>query len=211
VLATAGSLVFQGTSNGTLEAFDAESGKPLWSTNPGTSITAAPISYSVGTTQYIAVVSGAGGATLLEGGTLAQKNVPAQNTPRLLVYSLTGTATLPAPKATAPMTAPPASFGTQPQLAKGKSLYADYCGRCHGADVINAGPLKGLTQSTRLADAKQWNLVVHAGLLGSTGMPGFMAELKPDDAEAIRAYVVARAGELAAPPAGSAPATTRPP
>jgi quinohemoprotein ethanol dehydrogenase len=199
VLATAGSLVFQGTTNGTLEAFDADSGKPLWNTSPGTSITAAPVTYSVGTTQYIAVVAGAGGATLLEGGALAQKSVPAQNSPRLLVYSLTGTAQLPGAASIATPAVPPKPFGTLAQIAKGKAQYADYCARCHGTDVISAGPLKSLTQSTRLADPKQWNLVVHAGLLASTGMSGFMAELKPEDAETIRAYVVARANELQTP------------
>jgi mono/diheme cytochrome c family protein len=45
-------------------------------------------------------------------------------------------------------------------------------------------------------DVRQWGLVVHAGLLAATGMPGFMAELMPEDAEAIRAYVAARAAVL---------------
>ncbi len=35
-----------------------------------------------------------------------------------------------------------------------------------------------------------WRLVVYAGLLGPTGMPGFMAELNPDPVEAVRAYVI---------------------
>ena len=58
---------------------------------------------------------------------------------------------------------------------------------------MNAGPLQDLKHSTRLADTTQWQRVVYAGLLGSTGMPGFMAELNADDAEAIRAYVVDQA------------------
>jgi alcohol dehydrogenase (cytochrome c) len=60
VLATAGGLVFSGTLDGTVTAFDDQELKPLWNFNVGTAITAPPISYSVGGKQYIAVHVGGG-------------------------------------------------------------------------------------------------------------------------------------------------------
>jgi mono/diheme cytochrome c family protein len=193
VLATAGSLVFQGSTEGTLEAMEADSGKPLWKFPVGTGITAAPITYEAGKMQMIAVVAGAGGARLLEGGPVAAREVPEHNTPRLLAFSLNGTAKLPREAPAAAIPRAPAPFGTPEQVRRGKSLYARYCARCHGESTVDAGPLTDLKRSASLADPTKWQRIVYAGLLGPTGMPGFIAELHPEDIEALRAYVVERA------------------
>ena len=61
VLTTAGGLVFVGgTNDRKLRAFDAKSGKLLWEFVTNSGITAAPVSYEVDGTQYIAVQSGWG-------------------------------------------------------------------------------------------------------------------------------------------------------
>src|SRR4051794_20417056 len=57
-LATAGSLVFIGHSDGTLSAHDATTLKEVWSFNAGTGINAPPITYSVNGKQYVAVLVG---------------------------------------------------------------------------------------------------------------------------------------------------------
>src|SRR3990170_4487103 len=59
VLATAGGLVFAGEGNGWFRAYDAKSGKVLWSFFAGAGVNAPPASYSVDGKQYIVV--GAGG------------------------------------------------------------------------------------------------------------------------------------------------------
>jgi len=64
VLATAGDLVFNGEGNGMFSAFDAGSGKKLWSFNCGAGVNAPAVSYMVGGKQYIAVA--AGGNTQLD-------------------------------------------------------------------------------------------------------------------------------------------------
>jgi len=198
VLATAGSLVFQGSTQGTLEAYSADTGKSLWTFDTGTSITAAPITYEVNGTQVLAVISGAGGASLLAGGTIAARQVPAHNIPRLLAFSLQGKAELPPAPPPDPNPRLPVRFGTPAQLARGGAVYDRYCSRCHGKDTINAGPLVDLKRSVRLANSMQWRNVVYAGVLGPTRMPGFFAELNPEDTEALRAYVVDRAHDPAA-------------
>jgi alcohol dehydrogenase (cytochrome c) len=64
VLATAGNLVFTGEGNGNFNAYDAKSGKKLWSFQCGAGVNSPPVSYMVDGKQYIAVA--AGGNTQLD-------------------------------------------------------------------------------------------------------------------------------------------------
>ncbi|SMP73508.1 alcohol dehydrogenase (cytochrome c) [Noviherbaspirillum suwonense] len=73
VLATAGDLVFYGTPEGYLKAVDAKSGKEMWKFQTGSGVVAPPITWQEGGTQYVAVVSGWGGAVPLWGGEVAKK------------------------------------------------------------------------------------------------------------------------------------------
>ena len=58
VLATGGNLVFTGEGNGSFNAYDAKSGKKVWSFQCGAGVNAPPTSYSVKGKQYIAVAAG---------------------------------------------------------------------------------------------------------------------------------------------------------
>jgi glucose dehydrogenase len=75
-VATAGNLVFSGSSNGHFYAFNAKTGKIVWDANVGLSVGAAPITYEVNGVQYVALaVGGFSSAPLLGlkgpyGGTL---------------------------------------------------------------------------------------------------------------------------------------------
>jgi alcohol dehydrogenase (cytochrome c) len=62
VLATAGNLVFAGDPEGRFTAYDAARGQILWSYQTGSGIRGGPISYRLDGKQYIAVLSGMGGA-----------------------------------------------------------------------------------------------------------------------------------------------------
>jgi alcohol dehydrogenase (cytochrome c) len=57
-LATAGGLVFTGEGNGLFKAYDAKTGKVLWSFQGGAGCNAPPVSYSLDNKQYIAVACG---------------------------------------------------------------------------------------------------------------------------------------------------------
>jgi alcohol dehydrogenase (cytochrome c) len=72
VLVTKGGLVFWGTPDGQLKAADAKTGKELWSYQTGSGIIAPPISWEQDGEQFIAVVSGWGGAVPLWGGEVAK-------------------------------------------------------------------------------------------------------------------------------------------
>jgi alcohol dehydrogenase (cytochrome c) len=73
VMTTAGGLVFYGTPEGYLKALDAKSGKELWKFQTGSGVVAPPVTWQDGDTQYVAVVSGWGGAVPLWGGEVAKK------------------------------------------------------------------------------------------------------------------------------------------
>jgi len=57
-MTTAAGLVFFGDDTQSLEAVDARTGKALWHFNTGQNIAASPMSYAVGTKQYVAIAAG---------------------------------------------------------------------------------------------------------------------------------------------------------
>lgn len=77
-MTTSGNLVFTGTSDGYLKAFDARNGKELWSFQTGSGIVSSPITWEMDGVQYIGIASGYGGAVPLWGGDMGPltSNVP---------------------------------------------------------------------------------------------------------------------------------------
>ena len=73
VLTTSGGLVFTGTPEGYLKAFDAETGKELWKFQTGSGVVGCPVTWEMDGEQYLAVASGWGGAVPLWGGEVAKK------------------------------------------------------------------------------------------------------------------------------------------
>ena len=73
VMTTKGGLVFYGTPEGYFKALDAKSGKELWSFQTGSGVVAPPVTWEQDGEQYVAVVSGWGGAVPLWGGDVAKK------------------------------------------------------------------------------------------------------------------------------------------
>ncbi len=72
-MTTKGGLVFIGTPEGHLKAFDAKTGKELWNFQTGSGVVAPPVTWDMDGEQYIAVVSGWGGAVPLWGGEVAKR------------------------------------------------------------------------------------------------------------------------------------------
>ncbi|KWR90781.1 PQQ-dependent methanol/ethanol family dehydrogenase [Cupriavidus sp. IDO] len=73
VMTTAGGLVFWGTPEGYLKAADAKTGKELWQFQTGSGVVAPPVTWEDNGEQYVAVVSGWGGAVPLWGGEVAKR------------------------------------------------------------------------------------------------------------------------------------------
>jgi len=73
VLTTAGGLVFTGTPEGKFLAFDDQTGEILYKFNVGSGIVGSPVTWEQDGEQYVAIVSGWGGAVPLWGGEVAKQ------------------------------------------------------------------------------------------------------------------------------------------
>lgn len=193
VLATAGGLVFQGSGDGEFRAFDAKSGEMLWQFIAQTGVIAPPVTYRVDGEQYIAVLSGRGGAFSLAGG-IEQQLAPAKS--RVLVFRLGGREQLPplAKKVKDFPELPPLAQVTEAQLQKGLELYHDYCAGCHGFNVVSNGAIPDLRKMHPVFH-QQFKSIVLQGNLKGVGMVGFSDVLNEQDAELIQAYILSRAHE----------------
>ncbi|MDT8400016.1 MAG: PQQ-dependent dehydrogenase, methanol/ethanol family [Pseudomonadales bacterium] len=208
VMTTAGNLVFQSSGQNFL-AFRADTGEQVWSTATQSGIVGGAASYAIDGEQYIAVVAGQSG----RGGYWAP------NYARLLVYKLGGSAMLPEPVSyTPPELNPPANFGDAALLAQGEAHYNEHCGSCHGNNGRVSSLFPDLKYAAALNAPALFKAIVIDGALQNNGMVSFKEFLTPEDAEAIRAYIVSLANIAknapptprfgGAPPA-AAPAPTR--
>ena len=75
-LATAGGIVFGGTSDRWFFALDTETGDLLWRTRLNGDVSGAPVTYTVGGTQYIAVGAGGRIAQTTTLGPLVDVDIP---------------------------------------------------------------------------------------------------------------------------------------
>jgi quinohemoprotein ethanol dehydrogenase len=188
-LATAGGLVFHGTGgDATLAAYRATDGELLWETQAPTAVIAAPISFAVKGEQYVAVAIGAGGSA---GMNFAR--IEYENAGYVAAFKLGGKARLPArkPRTERAIEAPELSAPAE-TVARGHTLYHQWCMFCHGIGTKSGGLLPDLRRAKRETFV-QWQDIVIGGVRADRGMPSFAGSLSREDADAIRAYVVAQA------------------
>jgi alcohol dehydrogenase (cytochrome c)/quinohemoprotein ethanol dehydrogenase len=195
-LATAGNLVFQGNAREEFVAYSADKGARQWSFPTQSGVIAAPMTYSIGGEQYVAVLAGWGGVWDIAPGLLSSKSGPPRNISRLLVFKLGGTAKLPpAPAHNTRVLDPPPFTGTAAHTAHGADLFGRYCSVCHG-DAAVAGALNpDLRYSGAINSPDAVKAIVVDGALAHNGMVSFKVAVGPEDAEAIRQYVLKRANE----------------
>jgi quinohemoprotein ethanol dehydrogenase len=187
-LATAGGLVFQGSADGHLRAFSAASGRLLDDIETGTSMVAAPMSYSVHGVQYVAIMAAWGGA----GWSIPHPEFAAYrygNDGRILAFRLGGGRT-PLPKLLPPLgpvPVPPPLTASAKDVAHGESLFDDDCTVCH----VNMAR-SGAPDLTRLPAAihAMFDQIVLGGILKSDGMPQWRDVLSKQDVADIHAYLI---------------------
>jgi quinohemoprotein ethanol dehydrogenase len=189
VLATGGGLVFQGTDTGHLYAYNDATGERLLDIHLGTSIMAAPMTYSVDGVQYVAVMAGWGG-----GGWFAPHETSAAvaygNFGRIVAFKLGGGPTpLPPPLATvaAPIPEPPAQWASAETIEQGRGLFGRSCTLCH------ANRPDGLTPDLRRMSSfthEQFDDIVLRGARRTRSMPQFDDVLNEAQSDAIHAYLV---------------------
>jgi quinohemoprotein ethanol dehydrogenase len=200
-MATAGGLVFQGHVDGTFNAYDAITGKKVWSFPAGVAVMGAPITYRAGGHQYVTVlagpISGSASATLSDSAGFGWSY--RQSPRRALTFALGGKAKLPA----TPLPAPEQPLSSDrlkpdPALAKtGAALFGTHCMTCHGAAAVAGGAAPDLRASSIPLDPGAFQAVVQGGGLRSHGMPQFN-DLSDEELLALRHYIRAQAAGTAA-------------
>jgi len=197
VLATAGNLVFQGTQDGLFRAYDATSGTMLWEYKTDIGVIAAPISFEMDNTQYIALLVGYGGAgplLALDYDKLGAMDYV--NDGRLLVFKLGGDAApLPVKKRAAlkmPADGVVSIKKSEQQYRAGAKKYMRYCAGCHGVRGKSGGLVPDL-RAASFETHQQWDAILLGGLRHEKGMAGFGDLLSLEDSHAIEAYIIEEA------------------
>jgi quinohemoprotein ethanol dehydrogenase len=189
VLSTAGGLVVQGSIDGHLRFFDDATGKVLKEIDTGTSLVAAPMTYTVDGVQYIAVLAGTGGGgwNMWTPDKVASRR---GNDNRILAFRLDGGATPIPPELppVAPISAPPAQTAKAADIAAGRALYGSYCAGCHAN--MERSPVPDLRRSAMIQQPAAFAAVVYGGALQKRGMPAWDDLLTEAQVEQIRAHVV---------------------
>ena len=138
----------------------------------------------------MSVLAGRGGGFSMAIGLWAGTDSPQR---RLLTFKLGGTAVLPAIELPADRREPPPAFD-EAGIERGGKLYARFCLRCHGSNVMSDGSVPDLR---RLQNHwyEDFNDVVLRGSMQGMGMPRFDDVLDESDAAALKNYVLSKAHE----------------
>ncbi|OZB17573.1 MAG: PQQ-dependent dehydrogenase, methanol/ethanol family [Hyphomonas sp. 34-62-18] len=205
VLSTAGGLVFQGKLNGEFVAYDAATGEKLWSHNLKSGGASGPGTFMIDGEQYVTITTGWGSAFALAAGFAYDEKVPS-TVGKVVTFKLGATGEI-ADSGLAPVDATPKAeaFGSMAVISEGAVHYARNCAVCHGPLAVSSGVLPDLRWSAISGNKDAWNGVVLEGNLAANGMVSFADYITPDEAEAIRAYVLTQAHAAVAPAEQPAP------
>ncbi len=195
-LATAGNLVFHGRADGKFSAYRATDGKPLWEFDAGVGIAAAPMTFSVDGTQYIAVQSGWGGPQVLGHRPPGAGHV---GPGKLMVFQLGATATLP-PYQHVVQPVPMPTFklaASKAEIEEGRKLFANTCARCHGGEVDQRRRPCRTCVTPRRPRMKCSRTSFWEARGKEYGMPSFTGDITSAQVRLIHAYILDRARESA--------------
>ena len=191
-LTTAGNLVFEGRTDGKLLAYRATDGIPLWSTDVGLGVSAPPITFEVDGKQYVALLTGWGGAGVSMAGSITAQHgwSYGMHPRRLIVYALDGGQQL--PKSPPPQFAQPlaqSDFKVDDMQAEaGSHLFLKKCVTCHGGGAVSGGYAPDLRASQAPVYDEAFKEIVVGGSRVAQGMPRF-PELTDTDLKAMQHYI----------------------
>jgi quinohemoprotein ethanol dehydrogenase len=192
-LATAGNLVFQGTTDGHFNAYRADTGERVYSFYAGSGILGAPSTVEIDGRQIILVAAGSGTTSAVG---FAQKfSGTAPGPARLLAFAIDGRIRLPPlPPGRDPIPLPPAAEPDAALAKEGKAIWdANGCELCHGFKAVGG---LGSVPDLRRIPAPHYDVfsqIIRGGLFKATGMPIFADSIREDDLAALKAYLIGEA------------------
>lgn len=190
-LVTAGNVVFEGHTDGHFEAYDAATGKVLWSYDTGSAILGAPSTVEIDGEQLVLVPVGSGTTSAL--GFLPDvADKATSGPPRLLAFSLGGKVALPAVEhKTVAFEKPPVPAPKASLVAAGKLVWdGNGCEICHGVNVV--GGIGSVPDLRRINSARLdlFSEIVRGGLLKANGMPIFADSISEKELPALKAFIM---------------------
>jgi PQQ-dependent dehydrogenase (methanol/ethanol family) len=183
-LTTAGNLVFQGTADGRMVAYDAKTGAKLWETPTGTGVVAAPATYLVDGKQYVSIAVGWGGVY-----GLAARATERQGPGTVYTFAVGGTAKMPAFVAYRMSKLLQGVKYDAAKVEAGTGLYVSNCVFCHGVPGVDRGgniPNLGYMDAAFIENLDKF---LFKGPAMARGMPDFTGKLSMGDVEAIKAFI----------------------
>jgi quinohemoprotein ethanol dehydrogenase len=183
-LATAGNLVFQGTADGRIVAYDAMSGERLWDAPLGNGVVAAPMTYEIDGKQYVSIAVGWGGVF-----GESHRSTDHASPGAVYTFAIGGDAKFPE---VARFKLGPLISGVKydpKDVPEGFKLYVSNCLFCHGVPGVDKGgniPNLGYVDADSIAKLEQ---AVFSKEFAELGMPDFTGKLKPEDLEKIKAFI----------------------
>lgn len=183
-LTTAGNLVFQGTADGRMVAYDASSGKKLWEAPTGTGVVAAPSTYLIDGKQYVSVAVGWGGVY-----GLMNRATERQGPGTVFTFAIGGNAKAPefvAYRNTRLLHGVKYDAG---KVQAGGAVYLANCLFCHGVPAVDRGgaiPNLGYSDVSVIQNLGKY-VFEHAS--ADRGMPNFRGQLTQNDVEALQAFI----------------------
>jgi quinohemoprotein ethanol dehydrogenase len=174
-LTTAGNLVFQGTADGRLVAYNAASGDKLWETATGTGVVAAPTTYLVDGKQYVSIAVGWGGVYGITARATDRQGPGTAKMPDFVAYKLGNLLQ---------------GVKYNPEHYKeGTSLYVSNCVFCHGVPGVDRGgniPNLGYSAADVISNLDRF---VFKGPFTNNGMPDFTGKLTAEEVEKVKAFI----------------------
>lgn len=187
-LVTAGNVVFQGTADARLIAFDARDGKELWSAPMGTGVIAAPVTYEVDGKQYVSIAVGWGGV-YGQSVRASERRTPGT----VYTFALNGKEEMP-PFTQYQLNNLVSGVKYKPDdVPEGTALYVTNCVFCHGVPGVDKGgniPNLGYSAGTTIEHLDQF---VFKGPFMPRGMPDFTGKLTPEEVDKIKAFILGTA------------------
>ncbi|WP_339814469.1 PQQ-dependent dehydrogenase, methanol/ethanol family [uncultured Imperialibacter sp.] len=189
VVTTGGGLVFQGTGDGRLFAYDAADGTQLWEHELGGGAVAPPITYLVDGVQYVSIAVGWGGGppalwnrftddiypgTIFSFALDSIQSFQAKGVGRrteLIDLEVTATAD---------------------QIKRGQQIYGANCLGCHGPMGTKGGSIPSLVYSAEGTFGIIEDIVLK-GIFLPKGMPDFSGRLSAEDVSDIKNYLLSSA------------------
>ncbi len=183
-LVTAGDLVFQGTADARLIAFNAKSGAKLWDAPMGTGVVASPITYELDGKQYVTIAAGWGGVY----GQIQRGSEG--NTPGTVYTFVLGGKTAPPAFTQYQLGSLLAGVQYDPKdVPAGTALYISNCAFCHGVPGVDKGgnlPNLGYVDKTFIENLDK---ILFNGPFVAKGMPDFTGKLTAQDVQKIKAFI----------------------